>query len=202
MGFSEWFTGTKCAECGRKIEGARFDRTVMGTKVWVCFACNEKAKEERRLDTESNIAGAVERGQENATAEQKRDAEIAAAIQPRSDADIAEAMSKILLGKYAAFTKAVHDTVGGAGLNHEAAFMYFLAVASYPVRRLLRLQLDNARLDRIEETAGRYALSFMRCTAIHPMLIPRSPSDKRCFQPWLKGIGSCPVSINGTLSIS
>src|SRR5215475_15570203 len=75
LGFSEWFTRTKCAECGRKIEGARFDRTVMGTKVWVCFACNEKPKEERRFDTERNLTGAAEGGQESVDTQQKRAAQ-------------------------------------------------------------------------------------------------------------------------------
>jgi hypothetical protein len=118
----------------------------MGTKVWVCFACNEKLKEERR--------------QESADAEEKRAAQAAAAIQQRSDADIAEAMSTIFLREYTAFTKGVHDAGGNIGFNH-AAFMYFLAVSSYACRRFLSLQLDGARLDRIQETAGRYALAGM-----------------------------------------
>jgi hypothetical protein len=117
----------------------------MGTKVWVCFACNEKLKEERR--------------QESVDAEQKRAAQAAAAIQQRSDADIAEAMSTIFLREYTAFTKRVHDAGGNTGFNHEAAFMYFLAVSSDACRRFLSLQLDGARLDRIQETAGRYALA-------------------------------------------
>jgi hypothetical protein len=132
----------------------------MGTKVWVCFACNEKAKEERRFDTERNLAEAAEGGKESADAEQKRAAQAAAAIQQRSDADIAEAMSTIFLREYTVFTKGVHDAaLGNTGFNHEAAFMYFLAVSSYACRRFLSPDLDSARLDRIQEMAARYALA-------------------------------------------
>jgi hypothetical protein len=131
----------------------------MGTNVWVCFACNEKLKEERWFDTE-RLAGAAEGGQESADAEQKRAAQAAAAIQQRSDADIAEATSTTVLREYTAFAKRAHDAAGGnTGFNHEAAFMYFLAVSLYSCRRFLSLELDSARLDRIQETAGRYALA-------------------------------------------
>jgi ribosome-binding protein aMBF1 (putative translation factor) len=75
LGFSDWLTGTNCAECGRKIQGTRFARTVMGTSVWVCSACNEKQQEERRLETERNAAAAEERRLENFVAQQKLFAE-------------------------------------------------------------------------------------------------------------------------------
>jgi len=159
MGFSDWLTGTKCAECGQKIQGARFARTVMGTSVWVCLACNEKQKEERRLESERNIALAAKHRQESADAQQKRAAEAAAAIQQRSDADIAEAMSTIFLREYEAFAQKAHDAGGKAAFNHQAAFMYFVAISSYACRLFLGLQFDSARLDRIQETAGRYALA-------------------------------------------
>ncbi|HET9219900.1 MAG TPA: hypothetical protein VFR18_23160, partial [Terriglobia bacterium] len=160
MGFSDWLTGTKCAECGKKIPGDKFSRTVMGTSVWVCYDCNEKQSEERRLETERKMAAAEERRLENVIAEQKRAAEAAAAMGQRSDPDIAEAMSTIVLREYTAFTKTVGAAGGGkVQINHQAAFMYFLAVASYAFRRFLGLQLDSVRLDRIEETAGRYALA-------------------------------------------
>jgi hypothetical protein len=136
----------------------------MGTRVCVCFACNEKVKEEHRFDTGRSIAGPAEARQESADEEQKRAAQAAAAIQQRSDVDIAETMSTIFHREYTAFTK--KGVAGGnTGFNHEAAFMYFLAVSSYACRRFLSLQLDSARLDRIQETAGRYALAgFIHAT--------------------------------------
>jgi len=159
LGFSDWLGGTKCAECGQKIQGPRVARTVMGASVWVCGACDEKQKEQRRLDTERSAAESAERRQENEAERQKRVAEAAAAIGQRSDVDIAAAMSTITLREYDGFFKEVQPLCGNAEFNHHAAFLYFLSIATYAFRKSLGVQLDSARLDRIDETAARYALA-------------------------------------------
>jgi ribosome-binding protein aMBF1 (putative translation factor) len=75
MGLADWITGIKCVECGLKIQGANFSRVGFGSEMWVCSACEEKRKTERKIERDA--------------AEQQREREEDAAFGGRSDADIA-----------------------------------------------------------------------------------------------------------------
>jgi hypothetical protein len=160
MGLSDWIGGTKCSECGSKIQGPKFSRVTFGTTVWVCAACEEKRKAEQKKEHEA----AALRGQMEQTA----------AIRERSDADIALVLAKNAMKGYAAFEKEVLQAAGGEiALNPIPTFMYVLAAASYVFRASIDPPFENVRIEHIEETLARYALAGF----IHIMVRNPPPGD-------------------------
>src|SRR5262249_4337297 len=84
----------------------------------------------------------------------------AAAIAQRSDADIAEAMSTVVLKEYQAFCKEVFEAVGtAAGLKHADAFTYILSASAYAFRAFLLPELGAGRMDRVQERLALYAFA-------------------------------------------
>src|SRR6187399_988812 len=147
MGLADWITGTKCADCGLKIQGPKFSRVIFGSEMWVCGSCEEKRKTERKNERDA--------------AEQRRNQDAGAAFRGRSDADIAEVMARSTLREYAAFVKEVSDITGGdIQANPIPAFMFVLFTqATIVLRGISNSQFDGERVARIHDLLVRYALA-------------------------------------------
>jgi hypothetical protein len=159
MGISDWVGGTKCSECGQRIQGQKISRTVMGTSVWICGICDQRHKEELQRDLQKSRAEEGERKKRLAADQERRLLEAATAIQQRSDAEIAEAMSRVVLLQFGTF----HNELRAAGqtinVHQTQAFFFILAASAYPFRGFLRQRIGVMRFDRIEALASRYALA-------------------------------------------
>ena len=99
MGLADWFGGTKCADCGSKIQGPKFPRVIFGSEVWVCGPCQNRLKTDQKNERDAR--------------EQRRQQESDVAIRGRSDADIAEVLARSALRQYRAFAKEVSDVTRG-----------------------------------------------------------------------------------------
>jgi hypothetical protein len=167
MGLAAWINGTKCADCGMKIQGPKFPRVVFGSQMWVCGRCQERLKTDQKLERDA--------------AEQHRQQEEDAAVRGRSDADIAEVLMRSALRQYGAFAKEVSNATGGEiALNAMSAFMFVLFAESSVFRKLSNLQIDEARVERIHELFVRYALArFIHITVRNvPHAVETVPIDR------------------------
>jgi hypothetical protein len=156
MGVTDWFSGVKCADCGKKIEGPRVSRVILATQCWVCNACEEK------FQAKQKSARVAE--------EQRRQQESAAAVLQRSDEDIAEALQRIVLNEYLSFARQAAQVADGAfELNHIDTFGFVLTAVRWAVPADSPLRLNRDRMANIEAILVRYAFAgFIRATIRNP----------------------------------